>query len=53
MNVLRMTMAEWKRKHRDFKAIDGGVRYALHLNPETGATESWPVEIIPEAKKEG
>ena len=48
VSALEMTMAEWKRLHRDYKTVRGRVRYALTLDtPEAGgATVSVPVTIV-------
>ncbi len=38
----------WERTHSDFRCIVDGVRCVLHLNPETGGTELWPLsETLP------
>lgn len=34
----------WRHTHRDFRGRGSdGVRRVLHLNPQTGGTESWPL----------
>ena len=52
-NVLRMTMPEWKRLHRDFKGALKGqdgkrIRTALYCVPGRG-TSLVPVEIVKES----
>lgn len=44
--VLRLTKAQWRAIHRDYKGLIEGTRYALRLNPETSVTELCPVEIV-------
>lgn len=41
----------WKHTHRDYRGRGpDGVRRVLHLNPETGATESWPLASFTDAE---
>lgn len=39
----RAEMAVWKRTPADYRSIINGVRYILHRNRQTGATELWPL----------
>jgi hypothetical protein len=39
-------MALWKRTPKDYRGIVNGVRMVLHMNPETGATELWPLSAV-------
>jgi hypothetical protein len=40
--------AAWAARHKDFKGIGAdGVRRMLYLNPQTGGTESWPLDALP------
>lgn len=49
--MLKVTKSEWARKHRDYKSRRGDRTHPslLVLNPVTGATELWPVEIVPDS----
>jgi len=46
--AIEMTMEEWKKKSKDYKSTNLGVRMAMALNKETGATELRPVWITDE-----
>lgn len=49
--MVKLTMEQWKKKHRDYKAIVKGKRYILRLDPKTGATELVPVEITRQKRR--
>lgn len=46
--AIEMTMDEWKKKHKDYKSTNLGVRMVMALNKETGGTELRPVWITDE-----
>ena len=41
----RAALAYWRTIPRDYRSVIAATRYVLHRNPETGATELWPLSL--------